>query len=96
MDRIKEMSSIPYRTIMEFVPYGRQRGHSVCIAYGRSQVQPWAIGYQGVSNAYFSTIAETLAYAAGKNWIQKHMISKQQYEVEQCYKAIFGQPYDGD
>lgn len=65
---IKQLADIPYKAVYEFLPHGKFRGKTVCIAHGKNCVLPWGISFCGAGH-YFDTLAEALAYAMGRGWI---------------------------
>lgn len=66
---IRDLSKTAYNGIYEFIPHGECNGLSACVAYGKNQVKPWALGYCGKSR-YFTTLSELAAYAAEHGYIQ--------------------------
>ncbi len=70
---IRDLSKTVYTGIYEFIPHGETNGQNACVAYGKNQIKPWALGYCGRSR-YFSELSELAAYATEQGYLYTNEI----------------------
>lgn len=92
VEGVKELADIPYSTIYEFYPHGKNKGKTVCIAYGKVQVFPWAVGYCGGTH-YFGSAQAAAAYCEGRGFIPGHTTEAMTAKLMEEYQRIYGKDY---